>query len=403
MAITFGDDRITIDTILDLVRFGAAMGGLANISLEQAIQDEKKNILIAAKRPLRENLLAALEEREQAGKFMFLIENSALLRSQVGKNISLEIQKKLTLSDFSFPAWLLNKTKVDIYQVLRASLNNDFFFITVVRIILESSTIFPHLLETALLATGLYAEVLGERAAPAGLNTIFMAAFLHDYSLISLANWSEKDIFPSDGHDIESAALLSGKKLPEGVSRIIRDSNKLNERYRDMEKGANDRNWFADTEELGAAILNITEYFLYCKRTGKVAEISESAADNEMAEIMYHLGLQTQHGAFPFPLLKVFQRHYEKYRRFFEYGQKIATIEQSCKFEKYALAYPKPRATQVLCRDHHLDCVWRQHSNRITVVQSVNKVVTRYGIILTPGEYDKCRLSDELPDPPFEV
>ncbi|MCS6983705.1 MAG: HD domain-containing protein [Leptospiraceae bacterium] len=394
MAIQFSDEHITIDTLGELIRFGEVFGGLQNISLEHAIQDEKKNVLIAAKRPLRENLILALENRQDLSKYTFVIEKSSNLRSFLASKISMEIEKKLMLADFSFAGWLMRRKNVDIFQTVRASLYNDFFFITLAKLFYEGQPILGHLMETALLSVGLYVD-LEANARINDINVIFMAAMLHDYALFSDKNWEERDSFPSDGHDIESAALLQGKKIPEVIPKILRHSNKLTNRYEDLNQGDNKIKWTFTFEELAQNILLLCEYFSFLRRT-----LGGEETEQKVIDILFQLGHQSEHGAFPLAVSRAFAHHYEKYLSFFEYGQKIAQVEKACKWERFALAYPKPRATQVLCKDHHVACPLRQHTNRITIVQTENQVINRFGEKLLPGEYDKCQLSDKLPTPP---
>lgn len=396
MAINFSDESITITSIAELMRLSQIVGGLQNLSLEHPVADEKKNVLIAAKRPLRENLLTALENRKDIANWLFVIEKSSTLRLALEQKISLEIEKKLTLADFSFAAWLLHRTKIDIFQILRSALNNDFFLITLLKIQYEELPIWPHLLEMALLAVGLFADCEKNPKFHDAV-TAFMAAILHDYSIIEERNWEMRDIFPSEGHDIESAALLKTKKIPEYIPQIIRDTNKLTERFRDYNE--NQVKWLPNSIELLQAIILVCEYYLYCKRNFSQA-IGLNSENSDFSDVLFQLGLETQRGAFPNLISQKFQHHYERFSNFFEYGQKIAKLEQSCKFQKYALAYPKPRATQVLCRDFHVVCPLRLATQQVTVLQAANQVINRFGENLPPGNYDKCRLSEDLPEPP---
>ena len=80
-----------------------------------------------------------------------------------------------------------------------------------------------------------------------------------------------------------------------------------------------------------------------------------------------------------------------------EKNNKIAQIENQCLHPPSAWAYPKPKASQVLCKNNHHTCPHYVSGWNISVI-STQEAIGYIGTNLRPGSYPKCRLEKDLED-----
>lgn len=399
----FEDGLLVGESIEDIANFANKLGGIDKIAFRDPVLDDKKKVLIQANRPLSQSILNQLMAREKSLQITYVLANTQELRNHVATVLGNEIQKKLAF-EASFTSSLIKNKNFDIFMVMRSALNHDSFFTIICRCLYEDFPIFSHLLDVALLATGIYAEARLGQAHLSELVSVFIAGMLHDYEIMNSSMWHEKDSFPAeDEHDIRSFGKLSAKALPEGVAEMVRYTNRLEARFVEAKNAKITDRWYKTTTELGSAVLNIVEYFTTALREFNTKEIEQKDKSTELQEVLFLVSYQASMGVFAKPLVSIFERHYEKHAKIFAYGEEIAKIEQSCLYKVLALAYPKPRAVQVLCRDETVACKFRIFSSPINIVQNLNKTVVRTGKVLQPGWYYKCQLSDKLPYPPFEL
>lgn len=402
---TFTDNDFQATRVPQLIAFGNFLGRIEHLTLRDEVKDENDNILIQAKRPLRLNMLNSLMEKRPNEHFEFVIEKSDNLKSIIANKIVNQINNKMSLKDFSFSGYLLNHHNVDVGRVVRGALNNDFFYIYLTSVMFNEKRILNHLFEVALGCVGIMAALDIKDLGYKQFIRIFQAGILHDYSIDSNHDYEGCESFDEpDSHDERSADELMKKEIPAEIAQIIRTHNRFHTKYSHIEEGAKD-GWYTDFDDLSAAILNLMEYHTYVKHVvRRNVEQSESKEnEDETAQIIYRLGLDTEKGHFARPLVRIFRRYYNDYNKVFQYGQTIGKIEAACLFEKYALAYPKPRATQVLCKSRMIDCKLRQSTNQINVLQSGASAGGKFGSPLDAGWYDKCQLSKKLPEPPSQL
>ncbi len=400
----YEDGLLVAESIADLVAFADKMGGLEKLAFKEPILDDKKKVLVQSGRALSPSVVNQLGAREKQLQLSLVLANTGELRTIVGQRLGNEIQKRLS-SEASLTTSLLKQKNFDIFTVMRAALSNDSFFTIVCRMLNEEPAIFGHLIDVAMLAVGLYAEARLGQAQQGELSAIFQAGMLHDYELLTSSLWQDRDSFPAeDEHDRRSYALLAPKNLPQGVAEMIKTSNQLEAKFTHTKDAKINDRWYNNTVELGGAVINLCEFFFTALREYNTKDTGhENEGKSEMQEILYLLAYQASMGFFPRPLVFIFERHFEKYAKIFAYADTIAKLEKSCKYQILALAYPKPRSVQVICRDQNPPCPLRISTSPLNIIQNLNKSVTRTGKVLKPGWYFKCKLSDELPYPPFDL
>ena len=387
----FVDGHFQTEKITDLTNFARFLERYDILILKKEIKAKNGNVLVQAERTLTEKFLKSLLTRDDIEIDTYIVKNTENLKGAIVSRIAKEMESKMDLAEFSFCAYLLNKKTVDIRRIIRAALNFPFFVGYVADLLLNDKAIKEHLIEVALTSVGLV-NALTQDIAYSDLMKLFIAAFLHDYTLTDERLWEPMDSFTDyNEHDKKSAMALSDKELPPEVSELILINNKLKIAY----QGNYNETWYNDNKELMGTVLNLAEYFTFLKREAK----AEHKEGDETPTVVYQLSLCTEKGYFPRNLISLFEKHYSQYNQYFQYGRAIGNVESKCLLTDLAKAYPKPKSTQLLCYDSSKPCKHRIYSQPLKVVtDNIGKgKIFEY---ISTGWYDKCDFVHDLPTPP---
>lgn len=149
-----------------------------------------------------------------------------------------------------------------------------------------------------------------------------------------------------------------------------------------------------ETENMAGMILTealkIARYLQY---TSRKIESQEHFAEELVYIVAYNAARGYFHHDLINPLLKRFKAYEENARRL----QRIADVERMCIHPPSAWAYPKPRASQILCQNRVIDCPKIDQGWDIHVV-SKQEAIGWIGQSLKPGNYSKCKLEEHLED-----
>lgn len=143
-----------------------------------------------------------------------------------------------------------------------------------------------------------------------------------------------------------------------------------------------------------AAVLQITEALKFARYIWYLRErLGED--EHSAEEISFRSAYSAQKGLFHMamvePILKIFKEYELEIRAM----MKVAEQEQKCLHLPSAWAYPKPRATQMICRFNRRDCPLAKPGWDLTVI-SPAEAFGWIGTALEPGQYMKCQLEDGL-------
>ena len=387
----YENGQFSTEHINELMAFGNFLGGLEFLSLDHEIKDAKGNILVQAKRPLRSSILKALSTRSEQ-QWQFYLHNSDNFKASLTGKLIKEINARMNLAGFSFASYLLNRQRINITRIVTAAMKNEFFVGFVTLLLLKQKPIMEHLFEVALTSLGILANYKKEELQTSEMARIFQAGMLHDFTISESVYWEKDEEFQEEpDHDKKSAEAISDKNLDPSVPDIVSTSNQLKNNYLNATR---DDSWNYSMSELSAVILNLVEYYTFACRL-----VAEQNVEDETARVMYLISLQAEKGYFPKPLIAIYEQFFDKYAEFFKYGEAIGAIENLCPHGPYALAYPKPKSTQVLCKNSEVPCIHRIAGKPLNVVNADNDF-NRFGEQLYPGWYEKCRFSEKLPEPP---
>lgn len=395
----FENGRFITETAADLLALGKFLGSYAAISLQSPLKDINGNLLVQAHRPLTEKFVSALRERERSSELntLYELENSENLKNSVAEKLGRHLQQKLNTIEFSFIEQIFGKKNFPLQTVLKTALKNDFFMAQMLVALRKKEAVLEHSIEITLYALVLLLQAL-EESSLSLLTVMLQAALLHDMAIKDIHNWQWEDSFeeePQEEHDRLTSSDIPDHELYQKIAPIINGHNHL------ADTAVEDHsNWQGLEPKLMHYVLNLVEFFFYCKR-----KFSGSAGEgkSETAQIFYKIAYHAEKGAFPQSLVSLLESHHRKYSSVFAYAKKIAQIENSCPHNNLAVAYPKPKVTQVLCRDNTPECKFRQVSQPINIIQNDKEIQLRLGVPLNKGWHSKCVLGEQIPKAPPEL
>ncbi|MEQ9364270.1 MAG: hypothetical protein RIF32_08515, partial [Leptospirales bacterium] len=124
---------------------------------------------------------------------------------------------------------------------------------------------------------------------------------------------------------------------------------------------------------------------------------NRSGQSNPARELVRGIAYNTAKGYFEKELAVGSLRRFKEYEADIRHLAALATVESNCIHGgRHAWAYPKPRATQVLCSENLLACphikgAWTFH------LVTPQRAYGRIGRHLPVGTYHKCALEEDLP------
>ncbi|MFN3603436.1 MAG: hypothetical protein ACK4UJ_01865 [Leptonema sp. (in: bacteria)] len=113
-------------------------------------------------------------------------------------------------------------------------------------------------------------------------------------------------------------------------------------------------------------------------------------------EISFRVAYTAKLGYFNYELLKPILNKFKELELEMRNLILIADVEKKCLYPPSAWAYPKPRATQIICREHRVYCPYIKLGWDLYVTKE-QEPYGWIGTSLKIGNYVKCRLEDELP------
>ncbi len=420
-------EGLTFYTLKDFDIFLRDYNLMGQITLSEPILDNNGNILYKDQIPVKESVIKRLEEMPGQFKSLFRVPlNQQLIRS-LERWISSRALQELNHNQNMFIVRLYESTRHPYANYIRHALHgNTSLTLTLFKVSREKKKFFDHIIQLALLTLGILIQK-GYRIRYINRNA-FLAGLASDLALSSTNFWK---VPPDDDaarkNLAKQCADLAGRfrLAPEIVSAIERhfviagepvlnepviDSSlvSLSNSYFDEflhEEGPEDegdeKGGSADTRLNSAsdatysqAKLLITESLKLAKYiTTTISRIEDK--DHYAEELVYMISYNASKGYFHkdiiLPILRQFREFEIEARRI----MKIAEIENKCIHPPSAWAYPKPRASQVLCRLNMNECPkleagWDMH------VVSRQQAVGWIGANLEPGVYSKCSLESEL-------
>lgn len=429
----FTSTSFEFNTFSDFKRFVLDYNFLNSTSLLEPISDNAGNVLIKEKIRIKESMLRKLEELDREYVQTFKVELNKeivkLIRENLCKAI-LEIPKSKSneLLHFLFQE---GNVSLRVKGIIKNAFYTKGLAIAFFRIYLERPTFFAHIATNALLALGV---VLQKNYGIRMINRhSFLTGLFYDISLIDTDYW-KSSLFGTEIKNVAKYSLLLAQKWNMNATILDAIGNhKLNDLKVDENDARAEYNLdglgegilfnelrlmdltmdeeLEDEEEEGAAAeddLDLIPEDNYnasgatvATEAGRISRyISEnlkSTSDkNNLAEKLLILFVyNVERGLFlkevADPMIKAFKKFDHVIRKI----RLIAQVEADCKFPPSAWAYPKPNASQILCKNREYTCPHLVSGWDIHVTSYQNG----YGFVgtsLNIGSYPKCNLEETL-------
>lgn len=406
---------------LDLVSFirEYEMSGL--VKLSEPIVDNSGNVLFKENLFLKESILNRLEEMEGQFKpiFKVIITEDILKRLRV--SLSKRFLKILEDPGNDFLRELYEETRHRYKDYIRSAFyGNRSLVLTFFKISKENRPFFYHAGTLGLLSLG----IMIQRAYRVRFinRNAFLSGLLADLPLSGGTIWKnypegeqEKKALARKGAELarrfkmpeeiceaiqnhpflESQPSLIPAELPAGLDDL--NDEEFDELIGGESEGeeAGEMNYpTMDPAQSGPAATLITE----CLKIARYVVFSTAKIERKehfAEELVYNVAYNAARGYFHKELINPLIKRFRAYEETARKVMRVAEIEQHCLFPPSAWAYPKPRASQILCKNHIMDCPkivmgWDIH------VVSTQDALGWIGAPLKAGEYSKCSLEDEL-------
>lgn len=402
-------------------RFAVDQELIGSISLEEAIVDNNGNILIKEKVTVKDSMMKKLEEME--GQFIPLFKLSLTndLLKKIKQQISKAVYKRFEDKTNHFLHFIYKESEVTLpnfrgiifHAFCTKSLTLIFF-----RILIDHPNFFNHCADLGLLSMG---SVIQKKLGIKMVNRYsFLSGLLADLCLVDTDYWKT----PLNGKDVakytkhSSQAILKLKLPPELADAInahpipdlvmdtgsedsglnfdmLNSSVYLNELLeidtqgeKIDEESPHDEGITERTLEFATEALRVGRYIMENLK-------SSSEKDQISEKLLVMFTYNVEKGYFKKEVADLVISLFKMFDTVIQRIRIVSEIENKCKFQTSAWAYPKPKAAQILCKDSHYDCPLIVAGWDIRVITS-QEAFGYIGTSLKEGSYPKCQLEEEL-------
>ncbi len=379
----------------ELLKFVEYVGEAAPVELAGPILDASGAMLVPKASHVRATLIKNLWKFFSQSNLNenITIAGTKALRTALRDKIGRSLFKCLETGRFHVAQALVDASQVNIRGMVLHIVERKEILPLFLKLDQQEDPILPHLGEVALVAGGFAEQFL--RAAPDKnarefiRNAVFAGLF-HDISLADDADFLSKDIEQaiSSGHAAKSGQFVR-ETLPDMnpvIAGIIenhhRDTNPFDpEKFRVLDPG-----------EIAQESVVLAEYIFGQLRSQYKKDESMSVAEL----LFYSLGRAFGQGRFHSSFQDITAKLWEDLYATLHYGFEIGRVENRCPHKPSAIAYPTPRCTQVMCHQGITTCEHYDHQFPLAIVNAT-RFPGRPGVMINPGKYGKCRLSQFLP------
>ncbi|UOG48972.1 hypothetical protein [Leptospira noguchii] len=414
---------LEFDSIEDLIDFTKEFETGSMLRFLSPIEDNSGNVLVKEEVQVKESTLARLRDIKGQYTPKFEVKLNKELLEQIQNILAIKIVNQLKVTDMKFLKFMYENTNYNFKGIVRNSLLSKKMVLALLKVYNQNLNFFKYISELGLLSLGIVMipDTMRFRLLR---RYAFTAGILMDVPRIGVDKFTK---LPSDDNEkvgiahkcsdilqkldlIEFTYGSISNHMPLGMmedsaskDKTVAPSENIDETFLD-DIISNDGE--SDSKEDGSREDAIPEksYDLFqalltdtLKLTRYIANVSHNAVDKDyvMEELVYYIAYNTSKKYFDEllanPLVATFKEFEVNVKRL----RKIAEVEMKCVYPPSAWAYPKPKSSQVLCKNKVWDCPnivmgWDIHV--ITAQEAFGWV----GTSLPVDNYPKCRLEEEL-------
>ncbi len=415
-------EEISFSSLIEIESFCNELELFGIVQFVEPIKDNSDNILIKEKINVKESALKKLETMDGHYKPEFRVLVTKDLLNKIKRHITMLIYTRLKSAENIFIRYLYDEGR-PVKNFILHSFSQKRLTLAVFKVARERTNFFYHCADLGLLSLGI---VLQKSLKIRFIHrNSFLAGFLCDFALADGDEWRHPPLQESDrralaqkcssfisrfGVTPELAAAIRNHTISfanpagetvsideavnnAGAKSIFDDMFEENktEEIDDVEISDEAAKEQKNDEMMELIVTETLRIAKYVDETTKKIIEPEHFAEQLVYMVAYNAARGYFHNDLVEPLLKQFRAYEEIARRMI----KIAGIEKKCVHPPSAWAYPKPRATQVLCKDRIFDCPNLVFGWDINIVSPQES----FGWIGTPldiGSYPKCTLEKEL-------
>ncbi|MBM9579082.1 hypothetical protein JWG45_18195 [Leptospira sp. 201903070] len=418
---------LEFDSIDDLIEFTKEFETGSMIRFLSPIEDNSGNVLVKEEVQVKESALTRLRDIKGQYNPKFDVKLNKELLEQIQNILAIKVVDQLKTSDMKFLKFMYENSIYNYKGIIRNSLHSKKTVLTLLKAYNQNANFFKYISELGLLSLGIVMipdtmkfRLLRRYAFTAGILMDIPRINVDRYTKLPSED-SEKVrvakacsdilqkldlqdfIYPSIANHVP-LGMTDNPDKPISIEKTGQ-SESPDERFLDdilSNDGESDSNQSSNRED---AIPEKAHDFFQSLLTDTlklaryISNVSHNASDKDyvMEELVYYIAYNTSRKYFDEllanPLVSIFKEFETNVKRL----RKIAEVEMKCMYPPSAWAYPKPKSSQVLCKNKVWDCPnivmgWDIHV--ITAQEAFGWV----GTSLPIDNYPKCKLEEELDD-----
>ncbi|HMV42976.1 MAG TPA: hypothetical protein PK079_21450 [Leptospiraceae bacterium] len=408
---------IEFDDLREFTKFVNDLDLLGIVQLRESIRDKKGNILIKDNVHIKESALKKLESLSGQYESKFKVNMTSDVTGRIKKALTAEIMPGIQKSKNEFISILYNNDQssvVSTESLINSSFYTNDLVLVLYKIMLEQYDFFQHIVSMGLICLGTvvqrsyniklihrYAFLTGMFSDVIFFNTDYWRKSNLDDTLMerlaklnaqiaqnvnmpaqivsAIQNHIVKGVYVVDKPDPMDFNVLNANPFLESVPRETGGGD---------DYGLVDNEYFEETVKILTESLKITRFI---SETYKRISGGDNVAEKLLVMFCYNV----EKGIFDKGISNPMIERFREYEKIVARTRKIAELENRCIHIPSAWAYPKPKATQILCKNKVLECPNYVSGWDINVV-TAQEAVGYVGTALKPGAYPKCKLEKEL-------
>lgn len=406
-------DGIEFNDLKNFTRFAYDNDLVGILQLSEPLKDKTGNILIKEQVNIKESALKKLETMEGQYEPSFKLRITEELLNKLREKIVAQILPRIEQSRVPITRYLYqsNSSSISNYRnFLTTSLYKPWLVLYLYDLRYYKSDFFYYVIDLALLSlavaiqksyqfrfvnryaflTGLLADILLSETESWRLPYASDAelAFVGNLtSSVAQRLYLPEEIYtPLQKQQIPGLYAENSKPLD---IELVKKSPLMTLNLDKGDSEVEEENEFkADCIHVVTESLKVARFVMECY---KKIDDKEQMSEKLIIMLTYNTVKGTFDSGVAEPVIRCFKDHEKVVRRI----RKIAELENQCLRKPSAWAYPKPNATQILCKDRVLDCPYFLSGWDINIV-SPQSAFGYVGTALMPGSYPKCKLEKDL-------
>jgi hypothetical protein len=383
------------------------------IQLKEAIKDKTGNILIKELVSIKESAIKKLESMDGQYDQNFKIHMNNDMLEKLGFAVAKKITPYIDDSKDEFIKHLFDHSSSIISNYtsfIQSSFYEPKILLIFYRLMIERPEFFEYAIELSLLTLGTIIQ------KPHPMKFIHRHAFLGGFFIDMVYSESDywKQTYYTEADMIQVSKLSSitaqnvglsdevvqsieGNILPEiytetKVVPLDYETLKRNSLLLKVDRGDSESENDPARPEAIHLLTEAMKIARFIKETHKKLENSK---EDIVEQLLIMFTYNTEKGIFLKELAYPIIARFKEFKSTVSRIRKIAELENRCVNPPSAWAYPKPKATQILCKNKVYGCKYFVGGWDISIVNP-QTALGYLGVPLNPGSYPKCKLEKEL-------